>query len=157
MHRLTFVPVLTVLLLASCALEPLPADPPAPSRAVFDTVIYPILARDCGFPACHGSSDRFFRVFGPGRARLDEETALTDVVTPGELAASYDRARSMLSGASSAESSLLVRKPLEVDLGGAPHMGVDQHGRDVYSSENSQGYIALLEWARAGGLPEVAP
>jgi len=157
MHRLTFAPLLTIALLASCALEPLPADPPAPSRATFDTVVYPILVRDCGFPACHGSPDRFFRIFGPGRARLDEATTLTEPATAGELAASYDRARSMLSGASSAESSLLVRKPLEVDLGGAPHMGVDQHGRDVYASENSQGYIALLEWARAGGLAEVTP
>ena len=62
-----------------------------------------------------------------------------------------------MSGASSASSSLLVRKPLEVDLGGAPHMGVDQHGRDVYSSPDAQGYVAILEWARAGGLAEVAP
>jgi hypothetical protein len=113
-------------------------------------VVYPILVRDCGFPACHGSADRFFRVFGPGRTRLDEATTITAPATAAELDATYDRARSMLSGAASAESSLLVRKPLEVDLGGAPHMGVDQHGRDVYATTEAGGYVALLEWARAG-------
>jgi hypothetical protein len=148
MSRLPFIVLAT--LAASCALEPLPADPPEPSRATFDTVVYPILVRDCGFPACHGDPNRFFRVFSPSRTRLDETTALAAPATTAEMDATYDRARSMLSSATSPEESLLVRKPLEVDQGGAPHMGIDLHSQDVYSSTDAQGYVALLEWARAG-------
>jgi hypothetical protein len=148
MRRLFFI-VLTTLA-ASCALEPLPADPPEPSRAAFDTAVYPVLVRDCGFPACHGDSNRFFRVFSPGRTRLDEATGLSVQATTAELDATYARARSMLSSAPSPERSLLLRKPLEVDQGGAPHMGIDMHGRDVYANTEAQGYVALLEWAQAG-------
>ncbi len=145
-----FFHVLATLALSGCALAPLPADPPEPSRAAFDTNIYPILVRDCGFPACHGNSGRFFRVFSPSRTRLDEATPLAAPATDAEITATYERARSMLAGASSPEQALLVRKPLEIDQGGAPHMGIDIHGHDVYANSDAQGYVALLEWARAG-------
>src|SRR5262245_16519045 len=36
----------------------------------FTGTVLPILLRDCGFQACHGSQERFFRVYGPGRTRL---------------------------------------------------------------------------------------
>ena len=36
----------------------------------FQREVYPVLLRDCAFSQCHGSGDRFFRVWGPGRERL---------------------------------------------------------------------------------------
>src|ERR1700755_2646142 len=35
----------------------------------FTNDVIPVLLRDCGFQACHGSPERFFRVWGPGRTR----------------------------------------------------------------------------------------
>lgn len=138
------------LTLAGCAFDA-PADPPAPSAVVFENEVYPILLRDCGFPDCHGSRERFFRVFGPNRMRMNDDlTALDDPATPEEIASSYERARSMLSGVRRPEDTLLIRKPLEVDRGGAPHIGIDQHGQDVYPSPDHPSYRILLDWVRLG-------
>lgn len=115
-----------------------------------------MLARDCGFPACHGAPDRFFRVWAPNRTRLDPgTTALGAPVTPAELDATYDRARSMLASASSPEASLLVRKPLDDAAGGSEHMGRDARGHNVYASKDAPGWRAIAGWAGValGGTP----
>lgn len=155
---------LIVLITSGCAFDAPPASPPEPStEGLWRDQVYPLLLRDCGFPDCHGSPGRFFRVFGPGRTRLSEEGvdgegnpidqeiyAQTGPIEEAEMQATYDRARSMLASASRPEESLLVRKPLAVERGGAPHMGIDEHGRDVYQSPEDEGYQLLLTWARTG-------
>lgn len=131
-----------------------PVETPIPDREMFGNEVYPVLLRDCGFPACHGDEGRFFRVFGPGRTRLDPDNVLiSEPVLAAEIDASYERARSMLASAHSAEETLLVRKPLEVDAGGAPHLGLGERVQDVYSSVDDPSYQLLLSWARSG-LPE---
>ncbi len=137
------------LLLVGCAFEAPPAGPPSPDRVMFDAEVYPVLLRDCGFPDCHGNPDRFFRLYGPGRTRLGV-ARLRDAPTRDEMTASYERARSMLASAARAEDALLLRKPLEIDRGGAAHQGIDEHGQDVYRSTESEGYRLLLRWARTG-------
>ena len=133
---------------AACIEAPPPAAPPANATiGSFEIDVYPVLVRDCGFPSCHGSRDRFFRVFAPNRTRLDPLTPIDDPPTGAEVEASFERARSMLAGASSPESALLVRKPLAVRAGGAPHMGIDEHGRNVYESADDPRYQVLLSWA----------
>ena len=84
---------------------------PGADSTVFKTSVYPILLRDCGYTTCHGTSDRFFSVFGPGRARLDPATGAYDPVTPYELALTYTRARSMLVGPDGPASSLSHPNP----------------------------------------------
>lgn len=139
------------LLFAGCAFDAPPAAPPNPVyEPTFREVVYPILLRDCGFPACHGDDARFFRVYGPGRHRLDPEAAIDDELEEAEVRATFERARSMLASAPSAEESLFVRKPLEIDSGGAPHLGIDQHGQDLYRTTEDPSYQALLTWARSG-------
>lgn len=135
------------LALMGCAAEPAPAEPPAVDRARFEAEVYPVLLRDCGFPACHGEPARFFRVLGPGRTRLDPATGLYAAPTPEEIDATFDRARSMLSGATEPAESLLVRKPLEAEAGGAAHMGRDALGRNVYASREAPGWRAIAAWA----------
>ena len=44
--------------------------------------VFPVLMRDCGFHTCHGSDERFFRIHGPGRARLDPDSKAFDPLTP---------------------------------------------------------------------------
>lgn len=126
-----------------------------PDRVRFDQEVYPVLLRDCGFHACHGSTERFFQVFGPGRGRLDVATTKPlDAATDAERLHSYERARSMLD-VKAPESSLLLRKPLAVAAGGAGHEGADELGRNVYQSKTELGYAALERWVL--GIPARPP
>lgn len=120
---------------------------PDADAAVFKTQVYPILLRDCAFSTCHGNADRFFAVFGPGRARLDPKTGIYDPATPTEMALAYTRARSMLLGPDGPESSLFLRKPIPTDEGGAGHKGDDAWGRSVYASVQDARYTTLFRWA----------
>jgi hypothetical protein len=122
----------------------------------FQSQVYPVLLRDCAFFACHGSSERFLQVYGPGRARLDALTSPLDPVTMDEVVQSYNRALSMIDVQDPA-SSLLLRKPLALAAGGSGHEGVDAWMRDVYSSKLDPGYAALEAWVRAATAPLPAP
>lgn len=126
-------------------------------RAAFDQQVWPILVRDCGFSECHGSSQRFFRVVGPGHERLDPAMRLTEPVTEAELQFSYDRARSMID-AGDPPQSMLLRKPLEVSAGGSGHEGTDNYGRDVYRSVDDPSFRVLVTWVTGSApLPGGAP
>jgi hypothetical protein len=122
---------------------------PAPDAEMFEHEVYPVLLRDCGFPACHGAPERFFQVLGPGRVRASSETAPFDPALPEEIEHTYNRARSMLAHTSSVEEALLLRKPLSPAAGGAGHEGEDLWGRDVYWSAEAPGFQTLYTWARS--------
>lgn len=128
----------------------------SPDRASFELEVYPVLLRDCSFHACHGSSDRFFQVFGPGRERVLPGALALDPVDPQEVELSYQRARSMLD-LERPEASLLLRKPLAVGAGGSGHQGTDAFGRDVYESEADSGYVVLRAWASSAVAGAGAP
>ncbi|MCB9631916.1 MAG: hypothetical protein H6721_07250 [Sandaracinus sp.] len=139
------------LTLMGCAAEVGEAIPSELDACGFEAEVYPQLARDCGFPTCHGNDQRFFQVWAPGRARLDESTGILAAPTRAELDRSYERALSMLGsygGAGTPEDSLLLRKPLEASAGGAAHRGVDRLGRDVYPSTDDPGWQRIAQWAR---------
>jgi len=112
----------------------------------FERDVLPVLLRDCGFHACHGSSERFFRVWGPGRVRLDARAAFDPVApTALEVRASYERALSFIDR-NDPKRSLLLRKGLAPEAGGAGHLGADKFGRNVYRTIDSAGYITLSRW-----------
>jgi len=137
--------LLTAAIAAACANVEGGAALATPDRAVFDAQVWPILVRDCGFSACHGSEPRFFLVFGPGHERLDPAMRVGDMVTPPELQLSYDRTRSMID-VDDPTSSLLLKKPLEVAAGGSGHEGTDAFGRDVYRSVDDPSFQVLVRW-----------
>jgi hypothetical protein len=113
--------------------------------------------RDCAFSTCHGANERFFQVFGPGRARLDPvSTKPDDPATLAEVLHSYERARSMLATANPIDQALLLRKPLELGAGGQGHKGVDDYGRNVYASAADPSYVVLARWAHTQGPPPTA-
>jgi hypothetical protein len=111
----------------------------------FTQEVMPVLLRDCGFPDCHGTSDRFFQIYGPGRSRLDPLTPAFKLQTGAELELSYNMVLSMID-AERPGRSLLLRKPLAREAGGAGHLGVDRYGRDVYRTVNDPGYRTLALW-----------
>jgi len=147
---------LMLIALAGCSNEA-PAGPPSPDGALFAREVYPLLLRDCAFSTCHGASERFFRVVGPGRVRLDPLTMPDDPTTLEELHLSYERARDMLADAPTAAESLLLRKPLEASAGGQSHLGADDFGRNLYGSQSHPSYVTLARWAGSQGvLPSLA-
>ncbi len=114
----------------------------------FQHEVYPVLLRDCAFQACHGAPARFFRVWGPGRARLPTPMGLPDEFdqpTVDEISATESLALSMIDDGDPGRS-LLLRKPLAVAAGGSGHLGVDKHGRDIYRTAQDSGYLTIARW-----------
>lgn len=142
---------------AGCADPIPPADFAQRDFNKFKREVYPVLLRDCGFPACHGHPARFFRVWGPGRVRLPTQTtdangmAIStlpepfDVPTIAEQQGTFAFALSMIEERD-VPSSLLLRKPLAVEAGGAGHLGTDSYGRDVYRTTQDSGYVTIARW-----------
>lgn len=116
-----------------------------PDPAEFISMVYPVLLRDCAFHACHGSTERYLQVFGPGRGRMLATTRPLDPATDAEIAHAYDRARSMID-AYAPEQSWLLLKPLEVGAGGTGHEGADDLGRNVYQTVSDPNYLVLSHW-----------
>jgi hypothetical protein len=144
---------LLVCLLPSCSYESASVQDLRPDVALFESSVYPVLIRDCAFYACHGNTERFFRVYGPGRLRISDELEAYDPATPAEIHHTYERARSMLQGVRGVKDSLLLRKPLDATEGGAGkgHRGTDLWGHDVYRVADDVAYQKILEWALAQG------
>jgi hypothetical protein len=150
--RVALVCAFAVLVLASCASPTPELALVTPDRVAFETQVYPVLLRDCGFHACHGSTERFFQVFGPGHGRLNLASQPLDAVDVAEVELSYARARSMIDPENPARSPLLV-KPLATAAGGVGHQGADSLGRNVYVSTLEPGYAALLAWVMSAPPP----
>jgi hypothetical protein len=132
---------------AACSYPDNPAKAPDVDATQFELSVYPIVLRDCGFPACHGAEGRFFRVYGPGRSRLRATSHVYDPPTDEEVRLSFARARSMLEGVDDIEDAPLLRKPLSLGAGGAGHEGDDGWGQSVYASTKNPAYRALRDWA----------
>ncbi|MEY4512566.1 MAG: hypothetical protein RLZZ450_4688 [Pseudomonadota bacterium] len=135
--------------LGGCGYPEATREASEPDYDTFASDVYPVLLRDCGSPACHGTHERFFQVFGPGRARLSADSKPHDPSTAQERALTYTRTRSMLIDPKGVEHSPLLRKPLARAAGGPEHGGDDAWGRGVYASGDDPGYLAIRSWALA--------
>lgn len=120
---------------------------------------YPVMLRDCAFPACHGNSERLFQVYGPGRVRLRKENlepgdnmlwpGLRAKATTRELQLSFKRSQSMLlHRGEDITMAPLLRKPVQ----GGAHFGTDARQRNVYSNAKQSGYVTLKKWAEGATL-----
>jgi hypothetical protein len=147
---------LWVALLSACGGETPELMLAQPDFASFESEVYPVLLRDCAFHACHGSSERFFQVYGPGRARLVPMRSPLEPAAMDEIMYTYNRALSMIDARDPA-SSMLLRKPLSLAEGGSGHQGVDAWQRDVYVTRQEPGFLALQSWVLGldllGGTP----
>ncbi len=150
------------LMLVSCSSDG--ADLPAPDFEDFRRDVYPVLLSDCGMSRCHGDTDRFFVVWGPGRTRiqpLDEvgsadgsgsdesgesdpsiELSPLDPPTETEIWLSYQRTRSALVHDAAIEDSPLLSKPLV----GRSHGGEDRWGRNLWTQTDPR-WLLLRRWA----------
>ncbi len=130
-----------LILLSAC--DASQRDVPVPSVREFSQSAYPILLRDCGFPACHGDESRPFAIFGPGRVRLDVDPS-DSFAPPSDLEfwISYQRSRAMLLAPSDGALPPLLNKPLR----GNAHEGSGRWKENIYTSDD-QDYRDLQNWA----------
>jgi len=110
--------------------------------SAFERDVVPVIERDCGTDSCHAApGDRF--------DSLDPSYFVFPVDDEGKISGhdrierAYERAREKLSGAG-AEFSDLVRKPLDVSLGGLAHRGGSQ-----FRTMDDPSLVALMRWAQA--------
>jgi len=138
---------------------------PSPDGEQFVKQVYPLLLRDCAHVGCHGMPERFFQLYGPGRARIPRaemsastaaDLEFTDPLSYDEVLHSYRRAVDMLATAENVEETLLLQKPLEAQAGGQGHKGVDDLGRNVFASKQDPSWQILLSWAKSKGSPPTA-
>lgn len=166
--------VMTLLALAGvgCVEDRQPAAFAKRAFRQFEGEVWPVLLRDCGFPTCHGDPDRFFQVWGPGRLRVQAKDIQGNLLVDAEgkpvLWGPFDtpdieeKTRTMNSALAMIDdrdpkSSLLLRKPLAVEAGGAGHRGVDPYGRDVYRTTQDSGYVSLARWVLSASPAMEAP
>jgi hypothetical protein len=146
MQRTTLACLAWILGLSLTACQPEPGFQESTLSTVdFRDNVYPVLIRDCGFQTCHGSEERFFRVWGPGRSRLSPNTTAYAAATSEEINTSFRRSVAMIDHQNPTES-LLLRKPLATAAGGAGHLGADKFGRNLYRSVDALGYVTLSRW-----------
>ncbi|MCK6530720.1 hypothetical protein L6R50_25225 [Myxococcota bacterium] len=111
-----------------------------PARAAFDETVIPVLQRSCGASTCHGvapGAEARGEVVDWSRFhyRLDAAGAPAD---PDRL---YEVARRYIDTAEDPAFSSLLRKPLDVRLGGLPH-----YGGVSWSGPGHPDYAALYRW-----------
>ncbi len=138
--------VYIVLLLLACG-APERADVVVqqPDFDEFTLLVQPILEAQCGNPACHGTLDRPFSVYGQRNWREDSDNLYLPVpLTESELLHNYTSTCVMLSNAQEPEQVLLLRKPLG-DAADTYH-----GGGDVFVGRSDRSYRVLLDWISEG-------
>lgn len=120
--------------------DPVTPDPPGGGTAwiwdaaVFDATVAPVLtARGCDTVECHGGGIRGTFALSPAGDK--------------DLAFDFAQAGWQADGGDPAASALL-RKPLAVGAGGAPHAGDADGG--IFASTADPDYQAILAWIAAG-------
>jgi hypothetical protein len=146
------------LFCSGCTSENPALELPALDRDLFRCEVAPVLAKQCSAPACHGSGDRYYRLYARNRLRYGvDELDRADPLTPFELVANYDATRALVVGLGRPEDAMLLRKPLEPAAGGYYHGATRvfrAQGHNVFSSLADPEYATLERWARgAAGDP----
>lgn len=140
----------TAFLLAGCTID----DPPLSAtldRPYFDCRVQPVLTKSCGALACHGASERYFRVFARNRARLGLDTPADEMLRntlllPAERDHNFAAALALVDP-SDVRRSELLQKPLAEAAGGWFHRGAELYrGGDVFASLDDPDYKVLAAW-----------
>ena len=126
--------------------DPLPLSASL-DEAYFRCNVQPILTKSCAAYACHGSSVRYFKLFGRNRLRLGGTIAkLNAPMSAAERAWNYDAARALVDPASP-DTTLLLLKPLEGSAGGYFHGGATFFGQgNVFPDRKDPDYVVLEKW-----------
>ena len=160
------------LLLSACpAPDPKKGiDPANAPEALLDynqfvCFVQPVLIRRCSFLACHGNPQHAFRVYSPGKLRLNDDgtrNGRDSTLTNDESDRNFQSASGLVLTATPEERAmpnvqkiLLLGKPLARRAGGAEH-----HGIGVFpvfparSTAEDFEFGALVDWVRGAAQPK---
>ncbi len=126
--------LLTITFCVGCAVDP--NAPGAVAQDLFSNLdfndfackVQRPLARRCSMLACHGVDGHAFRVYSPGKLRLDPNAMQTlqdrdGPITGAEIHANFSSARGLVWGAASVDDVPLVHKTIPAAFGGGEHVG----------------------------------
>ena len=129
-----------------------PCAAPAPStqvppldRAYFEHEVEPQLVASCAYNTCHGAPLRPLRVYSLAGLRIDPALTSNQVLTAEEHEANFLRASASAAATSSTLPDFL-RKPLQLEAGGAGHGGVDRFGQNIYANKDDRRWKVLEAW-----------
>lgn len=133
------------LLAFPCAAPPPPTQLPALDRAYFEHEVEPQLLASCAYNTCHGAPLRPMRVYSLAGLRIDPALTSNQPLTAEEHEANFVRAAASAGATSSAQPDFL-RKPLQLEAGGAGHGGVDRFGQNIYANQDDPRWKVLKAW-----------
>lgn len=149
--------VLALPLLASCEPGLQEAAPlPALDEAYFRCRVQPILTKSCSMLACHGTPDRYYRVYARNRLRygIAGEAERVAPLNAGERRHNFEATRAYVD-IDAADESLLLKKPLEAAAGGFYHGATRLGKSNVFPSVDDADYAVLRDWIQgAKEMPE---
>jgi hypothetical protein len=126
-------------------------DAPLPKEldeAYFRCNVQPVLTKSCSMFACHGTPDRYFRLYGRNRLRygIADESKRNSFLNAAERKLNYDAARAYID-LNVVDNSLLLKKPLEQDAGGYYHGATKLGTSNVFAHIDDTEYKILVKWA----------
>lgn len=120
----------------------------------FRCKVQPILSKSCSMFACHGTSDRYFRLYARNRLRygIASEAKRNSFLNAQERQLNYDAARAFID-LNVVDNSLLLKKPLEADAGGYYHGATLLGTSNVFPKIDDSDYKILVKWASGEKIP----
>jgi hypothetical protein len=117
-------------------------------EAYFRCNVQPILSKNCSMLACHGTPDRYFRLYARNRLRygIAGEAQRNAFLNPLERQLNYNAARAYID-LNVVDNSLLLKKPLEQDAGGYYHGATKLGTSNVFAHIDDSEYKILVKWA----------
>jgi hypothetical protein len=129
---------------------------PELDEAYFRCHVQPILSKNCATFACHGTPERYYRLYARNRLRygIAGEHERNSLLRPEERKHNYDATRAFVD-VDEAEGSLILRKPLESDAGGLYHGATKIGMSNVWPDMTVTEYKTVYKWIK--GEKELDP
>jgi hypothetical protein len=126
-----------------------PAPLPELDEAYFRCHVQPILTKNCSMFACHGTPERYYRIYARNRLRygIADESKRNSQLNEGERKHNFDATRAFVD-IDKADESLILKKPLEADAGGFYHGATKLGTANVFPSIEAGEYTTILKWIK---------
>jgi hypothetical protein len=117
-------------------------------EAYFRCHVQPVLTKSCAMFACHGATERPFRVFARNRLRygIAGESKRNSPLNEKERHLNYESAVGFVDPASP-DLSPIARKPLDANFAGFYHGATKLGTSNVFTSITDPDFETLWKWA----------
>lgn len=145
------VPLLPLLAVVPACEPGLGDKAPLPTldEAYFRCRVQPVLTKNCAMLACHGTPDRYYRIYARNRLRygIAGEAERNSVLNAGEARHNFDATRAYVDVGNEGES-LVLKKTLATDAGGFYHGATQLGNANIFPDVEWPEYKVILDWAK---------